>query len=304
MNALRLIAARVVLGVVTIWVVITGVYVGVAATDDWTIAGQSFEDVYLEWMIGTFTLQWGTSFQTGAEVLPTVLWGGLRTLAYVLPALFVAAPLGFLIGLYTATRGDTVRGRLAKTGSYLGLAVPNFWIGAIVLIVAPGVAFAYTPAFLVGRGEWPPEIVPVAMPFLYEHLLPTLLVATTILAAVVSYARAYSMQYYADDLVKLVRAKGGGPVDVARHVMRNAALPFVSLLFAETFALVALSVFVVEAVFAIEGIGTLLYNAVWVRDLPVLLGTTTVIVAAGVVGTTLQDLLYSWLDPRVELGSR
>jgi len=124
-------------------------------------------------------------------------------------------------------------------------------------------------------------------------------VSVTLFAAIVSYARAYSMQYYSADLTKQIRAKGGGELAVARHVVRNAAVPLVSLLFAETFALIALSVFVIEAVFAIDGIGSLFYNAVWRQDLPIVLGGTMVFVALGVVGNVTQDLLTALLDPRV-----
>ena len=86
-------------------------------------------------------------------------------------------------------------------------------------------------------------------------------------------------------------------------MVRNAAVPLVSLLFAETLALIALSVFVVEAVFAIDGIGSLFYNAVWTQDLPILMGGAMVFVSLGVAGNILQDLLYTALDPRVDTDS-
>ena len=87
-------------------------------------------------------------------------------------------------------------------------------------------------------------------------------------------------------------------------MLRNASIPLISLLFTETLALLALAVFVIEALFAIDGFGLLFYNAIWTRDLPVLMGGTMVIVTVGVAGNVLQDIAYSVLDPRVDTGTR
>lgn len=331
MNVIRVIGRRLAIGLVTIWAVLSGVFVLFTQTEDWHLSAilartarsptTDEEDVaqareaylaernldrpalelYADWMERMFTFQWGESFDTGREVFPMVMAATRRTAMYVGPAVVLAALLGLVVGLVTAIYSDKRGEGATRSGAYVGLSVPNFWIGAVILTIATGVGMVYRPVFLAGMRI--PEITVVELPFLYEYVLPTVLVATTLLAAIVSYARAYSLQYYSDDLTKLVRAKGGSRRDVARHVVRNAAVPLVSLLVAETLALIALSVFVIEAVFGIGGLGSLVYNAVWIRDLPVLMGCSMVIVAVGVLGTLLQDLLYWWIDPRVDLDS-
>jgi peptide/nickel transport system permease protein len=255
------------------------------------------DELYIDWMVNMFTLQWGESFQSGHDALPTVLSSAGRTAAYVVPAVVLAAVLGLLIGVLTAMASESRGNGTVRSLTYAGMGLPNFWIGSMLLIVASGTAIVFTPVNLVGLSGFP-RIETQQLPVLYEYVLPFVLVATTLLGGIVSYTRAYAMQYYADDLTKHVRAKGGGKLAVARHVLRNAAVPLVSLLFAETLALIALSVFVVEAVFAIDGIGTLFYNAVWRQDLPILMGATMVI-SFGVVGNITQDVLHSILDPRV-----
>ena len=333
MSIARLLVKRIVLGILTIWGVLSGIFLLIVGTRNWHLGSQlasiarspttdqedleaaeqaylaergldkPMDELYVDWMGNMFTLQWGESFDHGREALSMVLAGTARTAAYVLPAIVLATVVGLALGLLTGMQ-SRARGEGATRGwSYLLMGVPNFWLGAMLLFSAASAAFIFRPVFLTGQGQGTPSIAVADWPFLYEHLLPTVLVATTLLAAVVSYARAYSMQYYADDLTKLVRAKGGGQLDVARHVVRNAAVPLVSLLFAETLALIALSVFVVEAVFAIDGIGSLFYNAVWTQDLPILMGGAMVFVSLGVAGNLLQDLLYAALDPRVDTDS-
>jgi peptide/nickel transport system permease protein len=332
-RAARFVLKRALLGLTTVWAVVSAVFLLFVGTRDWYLGSllaqmgrdpnTSPEDVeqtrqeylaergldgdlgelYVEWMWNTFTFQWGDSFKYGRDALEMVLSGTARTAAYVIPAILLAVLVGIVVGLVTGMWSDATGEAPVRSGSYAGMAVPNFWIGAVLLTLATGAGVVFRPVFLTGRGQGMPTIAVAEFPFLYAYVLPPLLVATTLLAGVVSYARAYSMQYYADDLTKLVRAKGGGRGTVARHVVRNAAVPLVSLLFTETLALIALSVFVVEAVFAIDGIGSLFYNAVWVQDLPILMGATMVFVTLGVVGNLVQDLLHAALDPRLDTSS-
>ncbi len=326
MSLVRLLAQRIVLGLVAIWTLLSAIFLVFAATEDWLLdrilAGESrggatsemiertrseylaergmdrpLAEQYVDWMGNMFTLQWGESFETGRAVLPTVMEAAIRTAAYVVPAIVLAAGLGLLVGLYAALYDRSNWGRAARTLSYLLFGLPNFWLGTVVLAAA-GLGIGFGWEMDVNR------IRPLALPVVYEYVLPPLLVATTLLAAVVSYARAYALRYSGTDFMKLVRAKGGGRRTVARHLLRNAAIPLVSLVFTETLALVAISVLVIEAVFGIPGLGYLLYNAVWASDLPVVMGTTAVIIAVGVVGNVLQDLTYSVVDPRVDTGSR
>lgn len=326
MSLLRLLAQRVVLGLVAIWALLSGIFLAFAATEDWLLerilagAGRSgatsemiertrseylaergmnrpLAEQYVDWMGNMFTLRWGESFETGQAVLPTVMEATVRTGAYVVPAIVLAAGLGLLVGLYAALYDRSNRERAARTLSYLLFGLPNFWLGTVVLAAA-GLGIGFGWEMDVNR------IRTLELPFLYEYVLPPLLVATTLLATIVSYARAYALRYRGTDFVKLVRAKGGGRATVAGHLLRNAAIPLVSLVFTETLALVAISVLVIEAVFGIPGLGYLLYNAVWASDLPVVMGSSVVIVVVGVVGNVLQDLSYGVLDPRVDTGSR
>ncbi|MES3161651.1 MAG: ABC transporter permease [Halorubrum sp.] len=315
MSLLGLLAKRVFLGVVTAWVVLTSVFALFTLTEDWVLQGQigaarfagendpealealrqeyfaargldaPLHEVYLDWMRGMITLDWGVSQTSGEPVFPLVADAALRTAAYVVPAVGLAILAGVGIGLYAALRPGSRVANGSVTSAYLLFALPNFWIGGMVLSLSIG--------GVIDR----PDV-------LYDHALPILLAFTTLLGGYVSYARAHSREYAAADFVTLVRAKGGSNLRVAAHVVRNAAVPFVSMLFTEALGLLVLAAFVIEVLFGIEGFGLLLLEAVNERDIPVLLGGTVVVIGVGVVGNVVQDVAYGSLDPRVELGAR
>ncbi len=308
------VAKRVGLGLVAVWGVLTTVFALFTLTGDWVLQEQvglakwtgasdvSVEslrqeylasrgldrpllDQYLDWLGNMVTLDWGPSFATGEAAFPVVVDAATRTAMYVLPAVVLAVVGGLLVGLYAALRPGS---RLASTGmgtAYLVFALPNFWVG--------GVALSLALDGVVGKSA-----------LVFEHLLPVLLTTTALLGGYASYTRAYGREYATAEFVDLVRAKGASERRVAVHVLRNAAIPVVSMLVTEVLTLLVLAVFVIEALFGIEGLGLVLVRAIETRDLPVLLGGTVVIIAVGVVGSVIQDLSYRALDPRVDTGTR
>ncbi len=315
MSLLRLLAKRALLGLATAWVVLTSVFALFTLTEDWVLQGQigaarfagendpealdairseyfaargldgPLHEVYLGWMANMATFDWGVSQASGEPVFPLVTDAALRTAGYVMPAVLLAILAGVAIGLYAALRPESRVANGSVTGAYLLFALPNFWIGGMVLSLSVG-GVIDRPAFL------------------YDHALPVLLAFTTLLGGYVSYARAHSREYAVADFVTLVRAKGGSSLRMATHVVRNAAIPFVSMLFTEALGLLVLAAFVIEVLFGIDGFGLLLLEAVNERDLPVLLGGTVVVIGVGVLGNLVQDVAYGSLDPRVEIGSR
>ncbi|MEF8825995.1 MAG: ABC transporter permease [Halapricum sp.] len=314
MTLLRSLLKRISLGLVATWGVLTVLFGLFALTDNWVLeaevgllkwGGASEEAVrearqeyfsargldrpvteqYVGWITDMFTLQWGESWVSNEPVISMVAETTTRTAMYVIPAFVIAVTAGVFVGVYVALHPES---RLANTGrmaSYLVFALPGFWVGGMLLSFPLGGLFGYEDLF-------------------FDHLLPIALTAATLLGGYVSYARAHSLEYATTDFVRLVEAKGAGPLRVARHVVRNAAIPLFSMLFTEILGLLVLTVFVIEVLFGIDGFGRLLFDAVDQRDLPVLLGGTMVIIAVGVGGNVLQDVAYSVFDPRVDTGSR
>lgn len=315
MSLLRLFAQRIVLGVVAAWAVLTAVFALFTMTDDWVLGGivgnlrfagaeeeeiemavqqylaqrgldQPLYEQYLDWMGNMLTFRWGESFVTGEPAFELVTGALYRTLLYVVPGAVLAIAVGISIGLYVALNPESRIAETSRISAYLLFSIPSFWVG--------GYLFSYT--MNDARMDY--------SPLLFEHVLPIAFVFAALLGGYVSYSRAHSLEYASAEFVTLVRSKGANRLLIARHVVRNAAIPFFSMLFTEALALLVLAVFVIEVLFGIEGFGLVLFEAINERDLPVILGGTLYIVAFGIVGNILQDISYTTLDPRVDTGSR
>ena len=310
----RMIARRVGMGLVAAWAILSVVFALFTLTDDWVFdqetvplrwAGAdeevleavqeeyfaargldgSFLENYASWMLDMVLLNWHDSFLTDEPAFDRVMESVVVTGTYVVPSVLIAITAGITIGVYTALHPDSRLANLGTAATYLLFALPSFWVGGMLIsyVITGHVGYSYT---------------------LLNFVLPVAFTTVALLGGYVSYARAHSMEYASADFVKLVKAKGGSRVDLAVHVARNSAIPFFSMLFTEALGLLVLAIFVIEVLFGIEGFGLVLFESVNERDLPVLLGGTVVIIAVGVLGSIIQDVSYSVLDPRVDTGSR
>lgn len=318
MKALTVLGKRLAFGAVTAWSVLTLVFLAFTVTRDWVadriearirwamtgpdpadeadiqreieqalsdyVAARNLDrpvyEQYVDWMGNMLTLDWGNSFESGEPVFPLVADATIRTASYVVPGIILAVTIGSLIGLYAALNPGSRLANAGRVGSYFLFAVPSFWLGGLLVGAAKG-------------GLIEPD------PIWFERVVPTILVTMTLLGGYVSYARAHALELASEDFVTLLRAKGADSHLVVRHVVRNAAIPLFSMLFTEALGLLVLGIFVIEIVFGIEGFGVTFFFAFESRDVPVLLGSTIVIILVGILGNVVQDLSYHYLDPRV-----
>lgn len=245
---------------------------------------------FRSFVVGAVTLELGQSLTNGEPVVAILRERATISLGYVVPATVLSVVVGVLVGAATALRDGSLGERLAGATAYLGLGVPNFWLAAL------GAAYLTGPGGI--RSAFDPEAPWLATPNLQLFAVATAVVSTTMLAAQLRYVRA-EMDGYADaEFVRLVRAKGGDDRRVARHILRNAALPLVSLFVTELLATLFVASVVVETVLGIPGIGAGLLAAIDARDLPVVMGVTLFVVAVGVAARFTQDLLRAAFDPR------
>jgi peptide/nickel transport system permease protein len=241
---------------------------------------EPFLSRYLGWLVDVTLLRWGYSISLDAPVTALVAKGTLRSLSYIVPAALLSVTGGIGIGFLAAWRQDSVGERLARIGVYLLFGVPSFFLGGLLLLA-------------VLNGDPAGEA-------LTKWILPVVVLTAALLAGQVSFARSEAMEYVNAPFVTFLRAKGFGGRDVMRRVLRNAAIPILSLVFSELLLVLLLNVFVIETLFDIQGLGRLTYLAATERDLPLVFGTTVAIVAMTVVGGFVQDVAVSYLDPRVD----
>ncbi len=242
------------------------------------------EERYVRWLVDIATLDWGRSHTQDAPVTAVLARTLPRTLAYVVPAMLFALLGGVGLGVYAGLRPGSLAERVVTGGVYLGYGLPNYWVANVVLLL--GIA-RYGDEFR-NASPW------------VDVVLPAAVLGVSLFAGQLRYARVESSEYVSTSFVKFVRSKGASTRRVARHVVRNAALPLLSLFFADLIGVLVVNVFVLEAVLDVRGIGGVGLLAIQQRDLPLVLGVAMVLAFVGVVGNLVQDLAYLVLDPRVE----
>jgi len=242
---------------------------------------------YLRYLRGLVRLDLGRSFQSQrpvAELLaeripPTLeLTGAALGLALVL-----AVPFGVL-----AARS---RGGLLDSGamgfSLIGISIPNFWLGPLLILVF-SLWLGWTP--VSGREG------------LVSLSLPAVTLGTGLAAVLARMVRSSLLEVLEEDYVRTARAKGLSETTLMwRHALRNAWLPVLTLVGLQLGALLGGAV-ITETVFAWPGVGSLLVEAIQNRDYPVVQAGVLLVSLAYVLVSTLTDLVYVWVDPRIRLG--
>ncbi|ESP89152.1 ABC transporter permease [Candidatus Halobonum tyrrellensis] len=315
MNRRRFLAGRVAWSVFVVWLLLTATFLVTAAAPDpnaaplmWGLSPDEAEAVlegyreqmqydeplferYLHWMTEYATLRFGESYVRGRSVAAVLSDALPVTAAYLLPSLLLSVVLGVAGGAYS-TVADRLPARVIRAGVLSALAVPVFLLGEALVLVAVE-AFEVPLVWTPDAGFWSGQNLLVLA-------AATAVLTVNLVGVQARYARALTAEYAAADFVKTFRANGAGLVAVLRHAVRNASVPLVSLFLTRALTVLFLSVYLVEAVFGLPGLGTVTLSAFESRDVAVILATTFLAVVVGVVGNLLQDVAYAFLDPRVE----
>ena len=247
---------------------------------------------YGSWLANAVQGDLSKSLANGEPVATSIARAFPNTLLIVVLAMTVALGLGIPLGMLAASRPDGWRDRVVTSLASLGIAVPNFWL-AMILVAWAALHFGWFPA----TGAVPlKESVPRA---LHHALLPALALAAGGVAEVSRQLRSSLVEILSSPYVRTLRAKGlSAPVILWKHGLKNAGvnlLTVATLLFNRLLA----ATVVVEAVFAIPGMGNLIVNAALTRDLPVVQGVVFVMVGVVISINLAADLLYTVLDPRI-----
>ncbi|MCO7218676.1 ABC transporter permease [Klenkia sp. PcliD-1-E] len=215
----------------------------------------------------------------------------LSLLAYALVlSLVISVPLAAL----AASAPGRVRDAAVRVFTLLGQGMPQFWVG-IMLILLLGVKAQAFP--VGGYGQTPGE-------HLYYLFLPALTLAIAMSPTTIRSLRASTIGVLGSDHVATARSKGAaGTTLFRRHVLRNAAIPTVSIIGVSLGYLVGGSL-VIEKVFAVPGLGSLMVNAIFARDLPTIQAVALVVALFVVVVGIVTDVVYTAIDPRVDLATK
>jgi ABC-type dipeptide/oligopeptide/nickel transport system permease component len=247
---------------------------------------------YLIWLSDLAQLNLGRS-QVNNKPVPTLIAEAFpNTLRLSLTAFCLAVLIGLPLGCLAAVRQNRPTDVVITSLNALGLAVPAFWLG-MVLILVFAVSLQWLPPSGVGDSSKPWY---ANLQFL---ILPVVTIAASNLSVFARFVRSAMIDVLAMDFVRTARAKGVPErVVVARHALRNALIPVVTILGIQFGRLLGGAV-VTEAVFAYPGLGRLVVTSIQNRDYPVVQGTLMLVVLIFLVTTIVVDFSYAYVDPRV-----
>ena len=239
---------------------------------------------YLDYLAGLTRLDLGQSLTDQRPVADMIAERFPATLQLTLAALTLAVLIALPLGVLAARHQGGPLDSAAMGFSVLGMAVPNFWLGPMLILVF-SLWLGWTP--VSGREGW------------NSLILPALTLGTGLAALLARMVRASLLEVLGEDYIRTARAKGLNESAVLwRHALRNAALPILTLLGLQLGGLLGGAV-ITETVFSWPGIGSLLVDAIKARDYPVVQGCVLLISLIYVCVNTLTDVLYLWIDPRI-----
>ena len=248
---------------------------------------------YARWMGGILLAgDFGRSLWGNTPVAELLLARLPVTFELGLMALVVALAVAIPIGAYSAMRQDTAGDYLGRSFSILMLAVPSFWMGTMVMVF---------PSMWWG---WSPEVkfVPFRQDPLHnlsQMILPAIILGTSLSAVTMRLTRTMMLEVLRQDYIRTAWAKGlTETLVVARHALRNALIPVVTLIGLQAPLLIGGAV-IMEQIFVIPGMGLLLLEAVNQRDYPIITGVFLIVGVAVMLINLLVDLSYGVLDPKV-----
>jgi peptide/nickel transport system permease protein len=251
---------------------------------------------YLSWVHGLVTLDPGNSYISKAPIGPQLADRLQVTLWLVGIGMVIACILALPMGTFMAVRHRRPSGLILSAVSQVGVAVPAFLAGILMITV-----FAVGLGWLPANGWTPPVQDPVL--FLKQLVMPALSLGIVQAAVLTRYVRSAVLDVLREDYLRTARAKGLRPTQaLLRHGLRNAAVPVVTVL-ALQLATLLVGAVVIERVFVIPGIGSLLLDSVSNRDLIMVQDVAMIIALAVLLVNFLVDMVYLVIDPRLRGGA-
>jgi peptide/nickel transport system permease protein len=257
---------------------------------------------YVGWLGDFVQGDWGTSFSTQQPVTSMVGEATWNSVLLVGTALILSIGLAMLIGVVSAVRQYSAFDHLATGFSYFGFSMPDFFFALmlqLLLVVVLREQFGIQLFYVQGKYSVGHE---GEVGNLLQHMvLPVLTLMLTSVAAWSRYQRDSMLEVLHADYVRTARAKGvpRGQI-IRRHALRNALIPFVTVVAIDAGVLLG-GVVVVERVFSWPGLGLLFFDALERSDYPVVLAWMAVATVFVVLFNLLADVLYGVLDPRIRV---
>jgi peptide/nickel transport system permease protein len=241
---------------------------------------------YGRFITGVFQGDLGDSYFYRRPVTQVIAERAPATVELALAAFLVAGLIAIPLGIVAALREGTTVDNASVLFSLLGISMPNFWLGPLLIILF-SIKLGWFP--VSGRGGFG------------SLVLPAITLGTALAAILSRMTRASLLERLGEDYLTVARAKGLPEWKVIlKHALRNALIPVITVMGLQFGALLSGAI-ITENVFSWPGIGTLLINAIEARDYPLVQGCILFITLSYVLVNLLTDLLYGCVDPRIRL---
>jgi peptide/nickel transport system permease protein len=211
-----------------------------------------------------------------------------------LGGLTIACALGMAlpIGVLSAIRQDTLRDYAARSLAIIGLSIPGFWKGTVIIVIS-SIWFGWTPPLQFtpwAQGPWQ---------HLSQFILPAVLLAIASAASIMRLTRALMLEVLRQDYIRTAWSKGMREQRVVlKHALKNAVIPVVTIVGIQI-GQVAGGTVIFETIFGLPGMGRFLIDAIYQRDYPVVQGVNLLLATIIIFVNLLVDMTYAYLDPRI-----
>lgn len=239
---------------------------------------------FLDFVHGVVTFDFGESYVTGEPISKMILDRLPATAWLAVASLVIAVLIAFPLGAIAAIKKNTVVDSAAMGFSLLGVSIPNFWMGQILILIFALLLGWFPVSGYQGDGA---------------IVLPAITLGTALAAILSRMIRSTLLEVLGEDYIRTARAKGCSQTRViAMHAMRNAILPVITLIGLQLGTLLAGAV-ITERVFSWPGIGLMVVESIQKRDYPVVQISVLLISTTYVVVNMLTDIMYAVIDPRI-----
>jgi peptide/nickel transport system permease protein len=227
----------------------------------------------------------GNSWKTGNPVIREIVRRFPATVTLATGAIFIGLTVGMSLGILSAVKQYSALDIMGTSFSMILASFPGFWIG-MMLIILFSLKLGWLPSFGIGS--------------LKHFILPWFTTSCVFIASMLRMTRTSMLEAIRMDYIRTARAKGQREfVVITRHALRNALLPVVTILGMDFGALLGGTV-TIETVFSIPGVGSLIIEAIRMKDIPVVVGATVTLATCFTLLMLLVDILYAFIDPRIK----
>lgn len=240
---------------------------------------------YIKYMADALQGDFGQSYRTRVPVFEEIFSRFPVTLRLAVFGILIAVVFGIPIGIVSAVKRYSIFDNIGMLFTLLLTSMPGFWLGLLLMLLF-SVQLDWLPA--TGVNSW------------VCYILPSITISSRTMAVIARMTRTTMLEVNMQDYIRTARAKGASELRIiVHHALKNTLIPVITVAGMNFGALLGGTV-LIESVFAMPGVGTLLVNAIRTKDIPIVMADTMFIAVCFSLINLLVDVLYSFIDPRIK----